>query len=241
MEHARTGSETLLGVNLLVSASLHVGAFFLLVWLQHLAPDLGPVQTTYYVDVVNLPVASPQSGSPVPSKEQGDEVSTAQQAGPMEVPRSTPPKSLGKGPKAPDDRSFEQRLAKLEGKAQEQRQAAALESLRQKVSGGKAGMPGAKGNQAGSDYTAYIHSRLKDAFRDTITFQSKNPYVVVRLTIDPDGRISRTKIEKSSNDKVFENSVQRAITNAEPKILPPPGRTTYEGTFVFKPQGVTQR
>ncbi len=102
-------------------------------------------------------------------------------------------------------------------------------------------MPNGKGNQAGSDYTAFIHSRLKDAFRDTITYQSKNPYVVVKLSIDPDGRIARVKIDKSSNDKVFENSVQRAITNAEPKFVPPPGRTLYEGTFVFKPQGVTQK
>lgn len=161
----------------------------------------------------------------------------------MTVPKSTPPPKIqGKGPKIPDDnRNFEQNLAKLKGKAEEQRQAAALESLRQRVSGGKAGMPGAKGTQAGSDYTAFIHSRLKDAFRDTITYQSKNPYVVVALTIDPDGRIARVRFDKSSNDKVFEVSVQRAITNAEPKFVPPPGRTTYEGTFVFKPQGVTQR
>ncbi len=231
----------MLGVNLLVSTAIHVGAFFLFVWVQTLTPGMGPVETTYYVDVVNLPVASPQAGSPVPSKAESTEVSTAQQAGPMTVPKSAPPQTTGKGPKAPDDKTFQQTLAKVQGKAEEQRQAAALESLRQKISGGKPGMPGAKGNQAGSDYTAFIHSRLKDAFKDTITYQSKNPYVVVKLGIDPDGRVFKVKLEKSSNDKVFENSVQRAITNAEPKFVPPPGRTQYEGTFVFKPQGVTQK
>jgi colicin import membrane protein len=132
-------------------------------------------------------------------------------------------------------------MAKLAGKAEEQRQSAALESLRQKVIGGKAGMPSASGTQAGSDYTAYLHSRLKDAFRETISFQSKAPFVVVRLTIDADGRIVRTRIERSSGDKMFENAVQRAITLAEQRIVPPPGRITYEGSFVFKPQGVTQR
>lgn len=132
-------------------------------------------------------------------------------------------------------------MAKLEGKAEEQRQAAALESLRQRVAGGKPGMPNASGNQAGSDYTAFIHSRLKDAFQRTISYQSKAPFVVVRLTIGPDGKIVKTRIEKSSGDRVFENSVQTAITFAEQKFVPPPGRTTYEGAFVFKPQGVLQK
>ena len=241
MPHAQARTDTMFGVNLIFSATLHVAAFLLIVWLQHLSPDMGPVQTTYYVDVVNLPVASPQAGSPVPAKTESSEVSAAQQAGPMALPKAAPPKTSGKGPTVPDDKTFQEKMAKLEGKAEEQRQAAALESLRNRIGGGKAGMPGAKGSEAGSDYTAFIHSRLKDAFKNTITYQSKNPYVVVKLTIDPDGRIARTRVERSSNDKVFENSVLRAITNAEPKFVPPPGRTTYEGSFVFKPQGVTQR
>jgi colicin import membrane protein len=132
-------------------------------------------------------------------------------------------------------------MAKLASKAEEQRQAAALESLRRKLAGTKTGMPNALGNQAGSDYTAYLHSRLKDAFRETISYQSAAPFAVVRLTIDADGRILRTRFERSNGDKLFESAVQRAITLAEQRIVPPPGRTSYEGTFVFKPQGVTQQ
>lgn len=236
-------SDTWLGVTFLLSASVHVAAFIGIVWLQQLSPDLGKLQTTYYVDVVNLPVNAPQAGSPTPAAtdDAEDDVATAPQAAPQ-TPPSTPPAAPidGKGARS-EDHGFKERMAKLASKAEEQRQAAALESLRRKLAGTKTGMPNALGNQAGSDYTAYLHSRLKDAFRETISYQSAAPFAVVRLTIDADGRILRTRFERSNGDKLFESAVQRAITLAEQRIVPPPGRTSYEGTFVFKPQGVTQQ
>lgn len=240
MHAVQRRSDTWLGVTLLFSAAIHVAAFGLIVWLQRLSPDLGALQTTYYVDVVNLPVASPRSGSPVPPTQTAEqEVSTAPLAGPVTHPTATRPKA-GTGPRS-DSQSFQERMATLATRAEEQRQAAALESLRQKVASGRAGMPGASGTQAGSDYTAYLHSRLKDAFRETISYQSKAPFVAVRLTIDTAGRIARVRFEQSSGDKLFERSVQRALELAEQRIVPPPGHTTYEGTFVFRPQGVSQR
>lgn len=233
-------ADTWLGVTLFLSATLHGAAFLGMIWLQHLAPDLGQLQTTYYVDVVNLPVASPQAGSPSPGAGNSAEVAAAPQAGPQVLPKPAVATAPGKTSQNAAQ-NFQDRIAKLAGKADEQRQSAALESLRQKISGGKAGMPGASGTQAGSDYTAYLHSRLKDAFREVISYQSKAPFVVVRLTIDGSGRVIRTRFEKSSGDKLFEKSVQRAIELAEQRIVPPPGRTVYEGVFVFKPQGVMQQ
>jgi len=236
-------SDTWLGVTLLLSATAHVAAFVCMLWLQQLAPDLGQLQTTYYVDVVNLPVAAPQAGSPAPEAvaTTEDAVATAPQAGPQK-PAAAPLAVTGGGEAPPsEDHGFQERMAKLAARAAEQRQAAALESLRTKIAGGKTGMPGATGTQAGSDYTAYLHSRLKDAFRETISYQSAAPFAVVRLTIDGDGRVLRTRFERSNGDKLFESSVQRAITLAEQRIVPPPGRIKYEGTFVFKPQGVTQQ
>lgn len=241
MQTLQRRSDTWFGITLFLSATVHTAAFLGMVWLQGLSPDLGQLQTTYYVDVVNLPVASPQAGTPAPDPHETDQpqVAAAPQAGPTMTPAPTTTPA-GKGPAA-ETQTFQERMAKLEGKAAEQRQSAALESLRQKVSGGRTGMPGATGSQTGSDYTAYLHSRLKDAFRETIQYQSQAPFVVVRLTIDRDGQILRTRFEQSNHDKVFEKSVQRAIELAEQRIVPPPGRTTFEGTFVFKPQGVSQR
>ena len=240
MQTAQHPSNSLFGATIFLSAALHAAAFVFLVWLGGLSPQLGPVQTTYYVDVVNLPVANPQKGSPSPGPDAREEVASAPQVGPMTVPRPSPPLSATKGRQS-EAQKFEERLAKLEGKAEQQHQSAALESLRQRVSGGKAGMPNATGNQAGSDYTAFIHSRLKDAFQRTISYQSKAPFVAVRLTIGPDGRILRRRTEKTSGDRMFENAVQSAITMAEAKFVPPPGRTSYEGTFIFRPQGVIQQ
>ncbi len=232
-----------LGVSITLSVTLHVAAFVFLVWWQHLMPDLGPVQTTYYVDVVNLPVADPRSGSPTQTG--NEEVPAPQTPAPaaMTAPAAPAKPVAGKKPvPAGESAAFKDRLAKLEGKVDAQRQAAAFEALRKKVAAqGRVGMPRGTGSESGSDYTAYLHSRLKDAFRETISYQSTNPYVMIRLTIDGNGRIIRTRIEKSSGDKAFELSVTRAITLAEQAIVPPPNRSVYEGAFVFKPQGVTQK
>jgi colicin import membrane protein len=236
--------DTGLGITTALSVTLHVAVCAFFIWWQQLLPALGPVQTTYYVDVVNLPVADPRAGSPTETGNEEQPASQAPAPAAMVSPRAVVP-NLPPGKKtapAAESASFQERLASLEGKVDAQRQAAAFEALRKKIAArGKVGMPRSTGSEAGSDYTAYLHSRLKDAFRETISYQSKSPFVMVRLTIGADGRIIRSRIEKSSGDKTFELSVNRAITLAEQTIVPPPSRTVYEGAFVFKPQGVSQK
>lgn len=236
-----------LGIATALSVLFHVAAFAFMIWWQLLTPAPGPVQTTYYVDIVNLPVADPRAGSPVQVGNEEEAAAPPPPTTPSAMTSPTAPAKVmpGKNPSvAPvaDSTAFQERMAKLEGKVEAQRQAAAFETLRKKVAArGKVGMPRGTGTEAGSDYTAYLHSRLKDAFRETISFQSKSPFVMVRLTVDGDGRIIRTRFEKSSGDKVFELSVSRAITLAEQTIVPPPGHSVFEGAFVFKPQGVSQQ
>lgn len=233
------------GLSALLSVILHGAVFAAVLWWGNVIPQLGPVQTTYYVDIVNLPVADPRSGSPTGNA--GQEKPAATLPPPpaaMTAPPSSPPRAVPGASKTPSTEStaFAERMASLEGKVDAQRQAAAFEELRKRVAArGKVGMPRGTGSESGSDYTAYLHSRLKDAFRETISYQSRSPFVMVRLTIDGTGRIIRTRMEKSSGDRVFELSVTRAITLAEQTIVPPPNRAVYEGAFVFKPQGVTQQ
>lgn len=233
-------SEGGLGIPALLSVLLHGAVAALLVWWQQFAPPIGPIQTTYYVDIVNLPVAHPQTGSPVPTGDRQAAVAAA----PVTLPAASLPRpAAGKTPAAPGaSADFEERLASLEGAVDSRRQAAAIAALRQKVTQqAKAGMPNGGGAEAGSDYLAYLHSRLKDSFRNTISYQTREPYVMVRLTIDGDGRIIRTRFERSSGDRVFELSVSRAIVQAERALVPPPGRAVFEGAFMFKPQGVSQQ
>ena len=130
----------------------------------------------------------------------------------------------------------------LERAAEARQEEAALSRLREKVKSqgsGRAGMPGGVGKEAGSDYLAYLQSRLRDAFQKTIQHSSQNPEMSVRLFIDSDGKLARKKAERSSGDRAFEISVFRAIDAASEKFTPPPGRKVFEGVFVFKREGIS--
>lgn len=250
--------DTGMGVSIIVSAVIHLTVFLLVVWRGSLMTPL-KIQETYYVDVVNLPVASPQLGSPT---QKGNDAQSAPVppppkplATPMALPKPTkaatkpqtvkPQKAAAPGkPAAVESTSeFEERMAKLKRVAEARQEEDTIARLREKVKNqgaGRAGMPGGSGKEAGSDYLAYLKSRLKDAFDKTISYTSKNPEMTVRLFIDTDGKLSRKKTERSSGDRAFEISVLRAIDTASEKFTPPPGRRVFEGVFVFKPEGITQ-
>ncbi|WP_243372055.1 TonB family protein [Geotalea sp. SG265] len=218
-------------------------------FLPGLHTDNSPV---YYVDVVNLPVANPQAGSPAggtasapPAVEPPPQIKEPSQ---MKLPAVKPaPKAAGKqqaklSPGTETAQEFEERLAKLERDTEARHQAAALEAARRRATGagrGQAGMPGATGTEAGSDYASYIRSRLEDAFRQEDIFTpDRNKVVEVRLTIGRTGRIIGKRYDRSSSDMMFNNAVERAISRAERDFRPPPGGGTFEHGFVFKPQGV---
>ncbi|MBI2355556.1 MAG: TonB family protein [Deltaproteobacteria bacterium] len=244
----QTTADTGLGVSFVISTVIHLAVFLLVLWWSRLTPENMALQETYYVDVVNLPVAAPRAGSPT---QKGNDAEQAPPPRAVETPMSLPsePKAEAKGKTGktqvkgePDSSAFAERMARLESKSEAQQAEAALQALQKKVTpgSGRSGMPAASGEEAGSDYTAYIQSRLKDAFRETISYSSKSPEMVVRLYIATDGRISRKKAERSSGDRAFEISVLRAIDLASEKFTPPPNRKMFEGVFVFRPQGITQ-
>jgi len=199
----------------------------------------------YYVDILDLPVANPQAGMPSRSE-------TPQPSPPASIPEpremTLPTKQAAKQsastqPKRPETttaaRDFEERIARLEREAAARHEAAAIDALRKKgASQEPVGMPGGTGTEAGSDYASYIKSRLEDAFRSTISFQSKNPEVYVKIAISQYGRITRQQFIKSSRDRLFEDSVSRAIVMAEQNLRPPPGGKQFEITVRFSPQGI---
>lgn len=251
----RSKADASFGVSLIISTVIHMAVFLLLVWWGQLFPATITLQETYYVDVVNLPVASPRAGSPV---QKGNEKEAPAPPAPesrmtMPAPPQPQPKTASKQsqPQKTTDQArtttdssseFSDRIAKLERKAESMQEEAAIERLRRKAGAsgsGRSGMPGATGTEAGSDYSAYIQSRLKDAFRETISYTSKAPEVIVRLQIGTDGRITRKKLERSSGDRAFELAALRAIDMASEKFPPPPSRKAFDGMFVFRPQGVS--
>lgn len=250
-----------MGASFVISTVIHLAVFLLLLWWGELFPPTMAVQETYYVDVVNLPVANPRVGSPT---QKGDSAEAPPPPQAPEPPLSMPPPprlnpkgrtattaTTGKAEKAEksdnrdatSDTAFAEKMAKLESRAASQQEEATLERLRKKLKAtgsGRAGMPTGGGSEAGSDYTAYVQSRLKDAFYQTINYTSKNPEVLIHLYIDTDGKVTRQKIEKTSGDGTFELAVQRAIEKAGDKLVPPPNHKVFEGMFRFTPKSITR-
>jgi len=245
-------ADTGIGVSFIVSTVIHLTVFLLMVWYGSHRPPL-KLEETYYVDVVNLPVAAPQAGSP---SQKGNDASQAPAppkapTPPMALPHTAKTGVTAKTAKQPDkavssaaesSSEFAERMAKLERAAEAKQEEAALARLREKIrnqGSGRAGMPAGVGKEAGSDYLAYVQSRLKDAFLKTINHTSQNPEMSVRIFIDSDGKLARRKAERSSGDRAFEISVFRAIDAASEKFTPPPGHKVFEGVFVFKREGIS--
>lgn len=240
----RVSRDTGMGVSFIVSAVIHLAVFLLLAFYgSHRSPL--KIEETYYVDVVNLPVAAPQAGSP---SQKGSDAQQAPApphppATPMALP--TPPKAdqaATPGKAGESAAEFAERMARLERAAEARQEEAVLARLREKVKSqgsGRAGMPGGTGKEAGSDYMAYVQSRLRDAFQMTIQHSTQHPEMSVRIFIDSDGKLARKKAERSSGDRAFEISVFRAIDAASEKFTPPPARKMFEGVFVFKREGIS--
>ena len=230
-----------------LSVILHLAAYFLL--LEFHFPTRFKEAPVYYVDILNLPVANPQAGSPSAGKAPASpsppapappREMTLLTKKPEKIPaRQTTAKPAEQPKPVESTREFEERIARLERDAGARHAASAIEALKNKgAAKGPVGMPGSTGTEAGSDYASYIKSRLEDEFRSTIAYQSKAPDVYVKLVVSPSGRIIRQQIVKSSRDKVFEDSVSRAIAKAERNFRPPPNGRQFEITVKFSPQGI---
>lgn len=245
--------DSALGVNLIVSAVIHLAVFLLLFRLNgQQIFDPAHVQETYYVDVVNLPVASPRAGSPTQRGNDTEAPSLPVPEKNMALPAPRKPETLSgrktslKPPKNENAKAesyaFAEKMAKLQGKTEAQRQEAAFERLRRRVAAtgsGRSGMPGGTGTETGSRYEDYIKSRLEDALKVTSSFSTANPVVVVRLTIGANGRIARPKLERSSGDHAFELAVLRAIEIVGETLTPPPNHKVFESGFIFKPREIS--
>jgi colicin import membrane protein len=234
------------------SLLLHLSLFGIVYQLNNFLRPYHREAQTYYVDLVNLPVANPQSGtpstskkssspSPVPARQEMKLPANVQKKAGSPAASPTAKKVLKEIKPAETGKEFAERLAHLEKKVEEKHEESAIESIREKAASGRTGIPGGRGKEAGSDYASYVQSRLKDAFSSTIATQSKNPEVVVRLRINRFGKIVGYRTERSSRDTLFEASVARAISIAGENLPPPPGGEVFEHGYIFRPEGVGRK
>jgi colicin import membrane protein len=249
------------GGPLFLSICLHLAMLAVVWWLQFLPQfeiDKTPVT---YVDMVTLPVASPQSGTPSAQGPASAPAPAAAAPAAMSLPASKPAaagklppvKAKSAEPTAADTKRFNERMAKLQQQAEDKRQADVMENLRKRTRNGAAsatgaagnkgrvGMPGATGTEAGADYGAYLQSRLKDAFAREVTVSAgKSPVLIGAVTVGADGHLD-LRVEKYSDDPLFNESVSRAVTTAGSNLRPPPGGKSFRRTFRFRPEGVGMR
>lgn len=236
-----------------VSFLLHLAIFFLIANYQLLPAFHEEESPVTYVDLMTLPVASPQSGTPAPSAASAPAQPAAPAPAPKQPEMALPqPKPKTKAPapktqaakpaptKAEKPAEEADALQKALGKAESKREAEAMTAALNRMSqGGRTGMPGAKGTQAGSSYGSYVQSRLKDAFASVMTAQSKSPQLLATITVGSDGRIADYRVDKSSGDPIFDEAVARAVALVKKNGLPPPpGGGQYKGVFRFRPEGV---
>jgi colicin import membrane protein len=200
-----------------------------------------------YVDIADLPTANPLEGRsspegpspvpapPVPAAPAAPSAPAAKTAPSMAVP--APQKATA----APEEgKAFEEGLARVQQKQDERRQEDALAALRARLAAGGKGERGSKGSPtgSGSDYGSYIQSRLRDAFNLTMPVQSRKREALVFLNVDSAGRLTGFRIEKTSGDRLFDDSVSRAVTIAAKNFPPPPNGKEFSHKFLFRPEGV---
>lgn len=242
--------DTGFGASFIASAVIHLAVFLLIAWWGQLFPLRMPIQETYYVDVVSLPVAEPHQGDAAPKTGEPETASAPAPPPPMTVPspsKTSPKGGIKKSSPSPaesveTESAFAERMAKLAGKAEAQQheeRMKRLSSIKKATGSAKTGTPAAAGTEAGSSYADFIKSRLEDALKLTSYYTTKKPEVAVRLTISAEGKLIRMKIERSSGDAAFELAVRRAIDLASEKFTTPPAHTVFENGFVFKPKGIT--
>jgi outer membrane biosynthesis protein TonB len=244
---------------ILLSLALHLAVILICSNTGIFRPALHEA-TPYYVDIVSLPalepapataesqpVSAPTPPAPAPpASPPAKPVMTlpAKTAVPVKtaVPAKTAPVAApSQDAQEQEAREFAQRMNRLEYNAEARHQAEALTALQKRMAGKKgAGPPTATGSDKGSDYGAYIQSRLKDALAMNLVYRSRAPEAAVHLYIDKKGKLVRYVMERPSADKLFNDSVIRTIEKAKANFPPTPTAAGFDKLYVFSPQEVTK-
>ncbi len=256
--------DTGVGASFIVSAVIHLAVFLLLAWWGVLTPPRPVVPETYYVDMVTAPAPEPQpaaaaeSVAPKPHPAPPVRVKTPVQVhSPVKAavkPTGKPAVKSAVGvsarpvakaavraepvqetPGAAED--FNERLARLQGKAEAQQYEERLKKLngRKKAVGtGKVPAPAAGSGDPGR----YIKTRLDEALKVTISYKSKKPFVKVSLVISGEGKLSQMKIIETSGDATFGLAVMRAVDLANETFVAPPGSIGNRFEVIFHPEDI---
>lgn len=257
---ARGQAEVGLGRMLLVSLAIH-GAVLVLftgVLLPRFERERRPV---YYVDLVNLPVMSPQAGRPDARPEKAEPAKkpepapapapvakkaepAAKKAAVPAKPKPAPAKKAEPAKKpAPPPERYEETLSAIEQLKRKREIEALKEKLaalgsadtRRAPGAAPVGMADGKGTEAGTSYDAWLHTFLKEAWTlSKYQVSRRDLEATVHLVFDPRGRLLDYRfLEKSGEDR-FDDSVRRAVLQLETLPTEPGRRLEKEVVFNLK-------
>jgi len=212
-------------------------------------------QTPYYVDITSLPAAVPEpapapvASTPLPAAPSlpsatKQPLPAQKPSMPLPVKQAPAPPvtsspAADKSAREQEAREFSERMNRLQHGSDAKRQADALAALQKRLAEKKTtGGAQAPGSDKGSDYGAYIQSRLKDALSSTIVFRSEKPEAAVHLYIDKTGKLIRYVMVRPSADKLFNDSVIRTIEKAKTDFPPVPSGAAFDKLYVFRPEEV---
>ncbi len=214
----------------MLTISLVVHGLIVLLTVVGLRPALlRPPTETYRVELVSLPVATPQRARPVPTTpvETAEERPTPRPKPPAVKPLTAPPprktavKTQGKNA-PPPDQAYDAAQDAIERMQRKQEIAEVKKRLKELLKADTrktasdptppAGAEPSKDRDPGSTYDAYIRQFLKEAWTlSRYQVGSLNLTAEVSLTFDSRGTLTDYRFHRRSGEARFDESVQRAI------------------------------
>ncbi len=208
-----------------------------------------------------MPVKSPQAGRPDATTEkkaarpEPRKTPTAQKSAPVKkdtvtkktVKKKAPAKkpAVAEKPEPQPDR-YQDTLSAIEKLQQKKQRQDEITALQQKIAAlsdtrrdasvrSELGMPEGTGDEAGSSFGAYLQGYLKKNWSlSQYQVSSLDLEAKVELTYDAEGNLLDYRFEEKSGNKLFDDSLKKAILKANPLPFEPGERWTTTVTFNLK-------
>jgi outer membrane biosynthesis protein TonB len=261
IRRGRLIQEPKIGRMLLVSLGLHLLLFIIFSGGLVFTGERNQ-RPVYYVDLTQMPVANPQAGRPdarskpvtkevkKPAPEKIEKPAEKKPAQPVQKPVSKPqPEVVKRVDPAVSAVEFEKKLAAMKEKNERKalkEKLAALASGDSRdedalASDAPLGMPDGQGDEAGVEQLVWLEAFIKSNW-------SLSTYALVRTDVEAtawviynkEGRLVDFSLQKASGEKVFDDSIKKAILKSK-QLEFEPGFANQKISIIFNLRDLQDR